>query len=220
MNNLVQNVLAASRLIDRRAADPVQVRRFSRQLAEAAERGGRLARRMLDFSRSAPDRAEQFDLRLVLGGLDDLLAGLLGPEMRLDVALPPILPPAAADRREFETVLVNLIVNARDAMPAGGTIRVAVMLDPPPGDARPAMLRITVMDSGIGMPAELLARAGEPFFTTKPPGRGTGLGLTMARQFAERSGGTLRIESQQGRGTTVTLWLRAAGSRRAATVPA
>jgi two-component system NtrC family sensor kinase len=213
MNNLVQGVLAASRLLDRRAAEPAEVRRIAAMLGEAAARGQRLAYRMLEFSRPASRTEDSFDLAASLEGLDALLGGLLGSGVRLAVSAPAGLPMAAADRREFETVLVNLAVNARDAMPRGGEVRVAATLplDVPPGLRRSGpWLRVAVVDSGEGMTAEVRRRAGEPFFTTKPAGQGTGLGLMMARQFAERAGGMLEIESEPGQGTTVALWLPAA----------
>jgi len=125
------------------------------------------------------------------------------------------LPLARGERAEFETVIVNLVTNARDALPAGGAIRISAArgLHPAAGtDATEERLRVAVADTGVGMPPEVLARAGEPFFTTKAEGRGTGLGLAMARRFAEQDGGALEIASRPGEGTVVTLWLGAMGS--------
>jgi two-component system NtrC family sensor kinase len=218
MNNLVQSVVAAARLLDRRAENPSEVRRLSGLVRDAAARGARLARRMLEFGRAAPDGAERFDIAATLNGLEALLGGLLGSGLRLRCTAPADLPEVEADRRELETVLVNLVVNARDAMPDGGEVAVTAALDPSAGAALPGlrmrpgpMVRLSVADTGTGMPPEVLARAEEPFFSTKPTGKGTGLGLTMARQFAERAGGAMRIESAPGRGTTIILWLPAAG---------
>lgn len=215
MNNLVQNVLASARLLDRRAGQPEEVRRLAALLRDAAERGQRLAHRMLDFGRPAGRAEESFDLAGAIGGVRDLVGGLLGSGVRLVATVPPGLPEALADRGEFETVLVNLAVNARDAMAGRGEVRVSAALAgvvPPELRRAGPWLRVDVSDSGRGMTAEVLARAGEPFFSTKPRGEGTGLGLMMARQFAERAGGTLSIGSAPGQGTTVTLWLPAAGS--------
>ncbi|MBU8540093.1 ATP-binding protein [Falsiroseomonas tokyonensis] len=212
MNNLIQSVLAASRLIERRAEQPEQVRRLSAMLQGTAARGGRIAGRMLEYSRrssTGPDRevGESLDVAVVLGRLEEMVGGLLGSGIRLAWSAEPNLPPLQADRAEFETVLLNLIVNARDAMPEGGEVRVtAGLAESEHGTPR---LRVTVEDTGIGMPLEVLRRAGEPFFTTKEAGRGTGLGLSMARQFAEGLGGSLGIQSKPGLGTRVSLWLPA-----------
>jgi two-component system NtrC family sensor kinase len=227
-NNLVQAVSSASRLLERRAGEPAEVRRLTAMVAEAAERGGRIARRMLDFARrERGGGSEAFDLGASLRGVCELLSGTLGAGVRIDCVVPEGLPCAWAERAEFETVMVNLAVNARDAMPpGGGMIRIEVTrevrdeaasteaaAEAPDGAPRLApgvWLRVTVTDTGTGMPPEVLARAGEPFFTTKAHGKGTGLGLAMARQFAEQDGGALRLESTPGKGTVVTLWLRAA----------
>jgi signal transduction histidine kinase len=173
---------------------------------------------MLEFSRVRTGGEEPFEVAEALRGVDELMGGLLGSGLRLVVEAAPGLPRAAADRREFEAVLVNLAANARDAMPQGGEVRVtADLAEPPQALQRPGpWIAVRVVDTGRGMVPEVLQRAGEPFFTTKPPGQGTGLGLMMARHFAERLGGTLTIESRAGLGTTVTLWLPAA----AAMVPA
>lgn len=210
MNNLVQTVLATGQLLGRRADRAEEVRRLAGLLGDSARRGQRLAHRMLEFSRPGARGETGFEVERSLFGLEDLLGGLLGSGVRLVPEVAPGLPPAAADRAEFETVLVNLLVNARDAMPDGGRIRVTAEL----ADSGPAVLRrpgpwlrVCVADTGKGMTQAVLQRAGEPFFTTKPPGQGTGLGLMMARQFAERAGGALDIESLPGAGTRVTLWL-------------
>ena len=209
MNNLVQAVMASAKLLERRAAVPEEVRRIAGMLAGAAARGQRVAHRMLAFGRPAA-QAEGFQAAEALAGLEELLGGLLGSGVRLLVEVEGPLPEVRADRPEFETVLVNLVVNARDAMPGGGVVRVTARQaeEGPPGlRAGGPWVRVDVADGGLGMSEELLLRAGEPFFTTKPPGQGTGLGLLMARQFAERAGGALTIESRPGEGTTVTLWL-------------
>lgn len=210
MNNLVQNVQAAARLLRRRADDPAEVRRVAALAEAAAARGARIAARMLSFSRPVlPAGEAPLDIAESVGGLEELLAGLLGAGVRLRCDVAPGLPPLGVDRGEFETVLVNLAVNARDAMPHGGEVWITASPEPEPPDAMRPAVRIAVRDTGQGMTPEVVARAGEPFFTTKPEGRGTGLGLAMARQFAERAGGALRLESAPGRGTTVTLVLPA-----------
>ena len=216
MNNLVQSVLSAARLIARRADDPAEVRRIAGMISEVGARGQRIARRMLGFSRATPAAGDgPLDLAASFEGLEELLGGLLGSGIRISCTAEPGLSHAMVDRGEFETVLVNLAVNARDALPDGGEVRISATADefpPHPVGRDRRWLRVTVADTGQGMSPEVLARAGEPFFTTKGEGRGTGLGLAMARQFAERAGGMMRIESAPGKGTTVTLWLPAAAT--------
>jgi CheY-like chemotaxis protein len=149
----------------------------------------------------------------LLENLAEMLRAALGPAISVAVDAPAVLPALWVDRGQLESVLVNLANNARDAMGSEGRILLRAALAAGDGDALPAGLaaggciRLSVVDAGAGMAPEVLARVTEPFFTTKPRGQGTGLGLAMARGFAEQSGGALTIESAQGRGTTVSLWL-------------
>jgi signal transduction histidine kinase len=206
------------------------VRQLTAHLGESAERGLRIVRRMLEFSRPTTSGGA-FDLAPCLAALAEILGSTLGSQVRVHCAVPPGLPAALADAAEFQTVMLNLAVNARDAMPEGGALRITAAaetreeempaLDPQaPGPQRSGRyLRVAVADTGSGMSPEVLARVGEAFFTTKPPGKGTGLGLVLARRFAENAGGALHIESEAGRGTTITLWLPAT-SAPAETMPA
>jgi len=168
---------------------------------------------MLTFARREDLRADMIDPGAQLEGLVGLLRGSLGPLVRVAVDLAPGLPAVRTDRAQLDLVLFNLALNARDAMPDGGTLTLfagAETVDeeqPGSGLAAGRYLRLGVRDSGRGMDAATLARATEPFFTTKEVGQGTGLGLSMAHGFAEQSGGRLSIESAPGRGTTVALWL-------------
>jgi CheY-like chemotaxis protein len=160
-------------------------------------------------------RAEPLDVPPLLQGLHEILTHTLGAQIEVKLRLEHELPPMLADRGQFETVLVNLAANARDAMPNGGELVLSADLETlfPGGPAHPADLapgryvRLTVADGGTGMDAGTLARAREPFFTTKKSSGGTGLGLALAHSFAEQSGGTMTIESRLGAGTTVRLWL-------------
>ncbi|MDP9094975.1 MAG: ATP-binding protein, partial [Pseudomonadota bacterium] len=133
--------------------------------------------------------------------------------LQIIVDVPPDLPPVLVDRGELETVLVNLATNARDAMPHGGELRLSARLEAIEDEPHPAVLRpgqyicLSAADTGAGMSAETLARASEPFFTTKPEGEGTGLGLAMAREFAQLAGGGFSLASTPDVGTTVSLWL-------------
>lgn len=215
-NNVLQAVLGGAKVIQRRPGDANAVRRLAGMVAEAAERGASVTRRLLAFARRGELRAEPVEIAPLLAGLREVLAHTLGANIQVRVEADPALPVILADRGQLETVLVNLAVNARDAMAprGGGTLTLSAALEEvpagmehaaglPPG----AYLRLAVADTGSGMDAATLARAGEPFFTTKPKGEGTGLGLAMAKGFAEQSGGALGIESEPGRGTVVTLWL-------------
>nr|WP_294528367.1 hybrid sensor histidine kinase/response regulator [uncultured Rhodopila sp.] len=219
-NNILQAVQGGAGLIERRADNPASVRRFARTVIEAAERGAAVTRRLLAFARRDDLRAERIDPAGLLDGLRDVLAQTLGSPITVRVQGASGLPAVMADRRQLETVLLNLATNARDAMQAGGTLTLAAAEDEiAAGRVHPAGLkpgryiRLAVTDTGCGMDQATLDRAAEPFFTTKPQDQGTGLGLPMAKGFAEQSGGALTIESAPGRGTTVTLWLPVAGMR-------
>ena len=219
-NNVLQMIMGAVSLIERRAGDAAGVRRFARMAIEAAERGSAITRRLLAFGRRGDLRAEPLDPVALLNGLLEVFAHTLGAVITVGTELEGGLPALLADRAQLETVLVNLASNARDAMPDGGrlTLSAAAELVPEEGPAHPAGLapgryvRLTVADNGIGMDAATVSRATEPFFTTKGHGHGTGLGLAMAKGFAEQSGGALSIDSRLGSGTTVTLWMPTAVS--------
>jgi signal transduction histidine kinase len=214
VNNVLQTVTLTSQLLAARSADPNEVVRLARRLAHAAQQGMAITGRLLGFTRvQRPPAPEPFDLRPLLDELQDMLRTMLGEAVTMAVATPTDLPPVLADRGRMETVLINLAINARDAMPHGGTLRFAAAIADvtPPVAVRPGRhILLEVTDTGTGMPPEVLARVTEPFFTTKAAGRGTGLGLSLAHSFAEQSGGALAIESAPGRGTTVRLWLPAA----------
>ncbi len=216
-NNIVQNVQAATNRLQRRAEEPEEVRRVAGLMASVAERGARLTQRMLAYARRQEAVTEAFDVGAALAGVRELLDDTLGSRYQVGLALAEGLPPARADQSEFETVVVNLVLNARDAMPAGGTVGVEAAIEAVTEDAAPPApglkprryVRVSVADTGTGMDEATLARAAEAFFTTKEPGRGTGLGLAMARAFAEGAGGALAIASRVDEGTRVSLWLPA-----------
>lgn len=217
-NNVLQMVEGAGSLIERRAQDEATVRRLARVVMEAAGRGASITRRLLAFGRRGDLRAEPLDPATVLTGMQDILAHSLGPTIDVEVWLADGVPPILADKGQLETALVNLATNARDAMRDGGGLRLAAELEVVPANGPPhpcglasgRYVRLTISDTGAGMDTATLARAAEPFFTTKPIGVGTGLGLSVVRGFAEQSGGALNIASLPGNGTTVTLWLPAA----------
>lgn len=202
-NNIVNSMGTASRFMRDHAEDPARVRRLAQSMEETAERGARITRRMLDFARGAPESRETFQAGEAIESVCALLADTLPPDIALEWTVPENLPPVRGDRAEFETVIVNLVANGRDAMPGGGAILVRAWL----AQGEHPRLHVSVADTGEGMAQDVLARAGEPFFTTKPLGSGTGLGLAMARRFAGQDRGGLSIESTPGQGTTVTLRL-------------
>lgn len=223
-NNVLQTVQSGARLIEQQPADEARTRRLARMVAEAAQRGASVTRRLLAFSRRAELRAEAVEPEQLLVTLRDMLAHTLGAGIKLRLRIAPGLPPLLADKGQLETVLVNLTTNARDAMDGRGTITLAasdITVRPNaavPGPGTPGRyVRLDIGDTGSGMDAATLARAVEPFFTTKAQGHGTGLGLAMARGFAEQSGGALHIESEPGKGTTVTLWFPLAAGMEAPT---
>jgi nitrogen-specific signal transduction histidine kinase/ActR/RegA family two-component response regulator len=215
-NNILQAVSGAAAVIDRRAEDTERVRRFARAAMDAAERGASITGRLLAFSRQSELRAEPQDVAAVLASIREVLAHTLGTPIEVHASTEPDLPPLLADRGQLETALVNLATNARDAMPEGGRIILAASAETvavsgchPAGLVAGVYIRLSLSDSGGGMDEATMARASEPFFTTKPPGVGTGLGLAMVRGFAEQSRGGMSIASTPGLGTTVTVWLPA-----------
>jgi PAS domain S-box-containing protein len=216
-NNLLQAIQGSASLIDSRIAEPAAVRKFARLILSSSERGGTITSRLLSFAQRARFETERIEPAAFLGGLAEMLGRTLGANIGVRVEHRPGVPAIVVDKVQLETALVNLATNARDAMPQGGILRLSAeadtIADRRIGGLRAGRyLRLIVSDDGTGMDAGTLARATEPFFTTKPPGSGTGLGLSMVKGFAEQSGGLLSIESQAGRGTTVTLWLPAAES--------
>ncbi|MGH7153612.1 MAG: ATP-binding protein, partial [Acetobacteraceae bacterium] len=225
-NNVLQAVSGGATLLERRPTEPDSVRRFARIILDAASRGSSITRRLLAFAHRSDLRAEAVDVGPLLDGLREILEHTLGAGIEVEVEAAPDLPPLFADRSQLETVLVNLAANARDAMPEGGRVLLSAVADTIAPDARaPGLvagpyIRLSVSDAGTGMDDATLARASEPFFTTKRQGKGTGLGLAMARGFAEQSGGALRIESRLGKGTTVMLWLPQTEEALAVAAPA
>jgi PAS domain S-box-containing protein len=214
-NNVLQAVMGAATLIERRPDDTAGVRRLARMAAEAVKRGSAVTRRLLTFGRRGDLRTEALDVAELLTGVQEILEHTLGAAIEVRVQVGGVVRPMAADPRQLETVLVNLATNARDAMPNGGVLTLGAQaeavgladLPHPAGLGVGRYVRLTVTDTGVGMDAVTLARSVQPFFSTKPHGAGTGLGLPMAKSLAEQSGGSFRIESRPGEGTHVTIWL-------------
>jgi len=231
-NNVLQATMGAFSLIERRPNDHDGIRRIARMAGEACERGASITRRLLSFARRGDLRAGRVDIGELLAGLQEILNHTLGAGIDVRVEIEGNLGPALVDRSQLETVLVNLATNARDAMPGGGRLVFSATLESvgeeavadgsphPSGLAPGAYVRLAVADTGQGMDAATLARAGEPFFTTKGHGEGTGLGLSMAKGFVEQSGGAFSITSTLGLGTTITLWLPEAAPGHLTQAPA
>jgi signal transduction histidine kinase len=212
-NNVLQAISGGLSLIQRRAGDAAAVNRLAEMASSAAARGASITGRLLTFARRGELAGVPIEPHALLEGLREMLTHILGAGITVQVVADTPLPCLQADRAQLETVLVNLTVNARDAMPDGGLVTLTAAAETitpntqPDGELEPGQyVRISLRDTGVGMTPEILARACEPFFTTKEPGQGTGLGLAMARGFAKQSGGALRIESEPGAGTVVSLW--------------
>jgi signal transduction histidine kinase/ActR/RegA family two-component response regulator len=222
-NNVLTAVQGSASLIDSHAEDPAAIRRFAGMILEATARGRSVTGRVLSFARRGEIQPEPIDAHAVLDAMREIASHTLGHLISVRVAANRPLRRLLADRGQLETALLNLVINARDAMPAGGTLTFSAAMDTvAEATAHPAALlpgtyiRMSVSDTGSGMDRSVLERVHEPFFTTKPAGQGTGLGLPLAKAFAGNSGGGLAIDSSPGRGTTVSLWLPAAGADAAA----
>jgi signal transduction histidine kinase/ActR/RegA family two-component response regulator len=212
-NNMLAVVVGGIDLALRRLNGPRrEVTTHLNNAMEGATRAAALTRRLLSFARSEPLLPERVDGSALIGGMSDLLDRTLGERIRVQVDLAPDTWPAYVDPHQLENAIVNLAVNARDAMDGEGLMRIATqnvrLAANEVGDVRPGeYVKISVTDTGCGMTEEVLNRAFEPFFTTKPVGKGTGLGLSQIFGFAHQSGGEVGIESQLGRGTTVSIYL-------------
>ena len=228
-SNVLQAIAGGARLIQRRPGDPEAVRRLAGLVVDAADRGASITRRLLSFARRGALQPGPVDVAALLAELQEMLSRTLGSGIHVQVGSDPGLPRALADRDGLETALVNLATNARDAMldddglPRPGMNRVTLRATADDGAAAALTpgryLLLLVSDTGTGMDGGVLSHATEPFFSTKPRGRGTGLGLPVARGFAEESGGRLLIESQPGQGTVVRMWLPAASDTPVAHPP-
>jgi CheY-like chemotaxis protein len=183
-------------------------------MRRAIDRGARLTQQLLAFARQQPLQAENRSVNRIITGFETVLRRAGNAMIEFDFELDRKAHNAVIDSARLESALLNLVVNARDAMPEGGRLKIAtanVTLGEGGAAALPAgeYVRITVADSGTGMPPEVISRAFEPFFTTKEVGKGTGLGLSQVYGFIKQSGGEVVIESQAGHGTTISIYLPA-----------
>lgn len=211
-NNLLMAIRSSLELLRKRVPDEPQIRKLLDNSMKATDRGASLTQRMLAFARRQELATEEVMLPALIRGMKELLERALGPAYSIDTRLPSNLPAVSTDVNQLEMALLNLAVNARDSMPHGGDILIRAEAMTASADQVPDLVagryvRMTVSDSGSGMDAETLAKAIEPFFTTKGVGKGTGLGLSMVDGFAKQLGGTLEIESELGAGTKAHMWL-------------
>ena len=221
-NNLLMAVMGNLDLLRKRIPDDPRLHRLIDGALQGAERGASLTQRLLAFARQQDLRAVAVDLRALVRGMGDLLERSLGPRVALRLDIPVDLPPARIDANQLELAILNLAINARDAMADGGAIDIRVAKCRVSGD--PALksgdyLKLSVIDDGKGMTPEILKRAIEPFFSSKPLGKGTGLGLSMVHGLAVQLGGALQLSSTVGQGTTAALLLPVATAAPEAEIP-
>lgn len=207
-NNLLMVISGGLDMLDRHA-DPARRRRLMDGMIQAAQRGASLTRQLLAFSRRQELRPEPVDIARQIGGMRELLDRSLRGDVHVQFDFPDALWPVEVDPGELELVVLNLAVNARDAMPAGGTIvvRGENLLNWKDDEVAGDYVRLSVIDGGTGMTDEVRVRVFEPFFTTKDVGKGSGLGLAQVYGFVKQSRGTVSIDSELGRGTTIALYL-------------
>jgi nitrogen-specific signal transduction histidine kinase len=219
-NNLLMAILGNLEMMSRRIGTEDPMRRLIDGASRAAERGAALTKRLLAFARRQELRPEPIDVARLIEDMSDLLRRTLGPTIELASSFPGDLALVHVDPNQLELAILNLSINARDAMPQGGKLIISArrenvdnfnVRELAPGE----FVRIAVSDSGTGMDEATLKRAAEPFFTTKGLGKGTGLGLSSVYGMAKQSGGAIAITSGVGVGTTVELWLPvAAGAEK------
>ena len=211
-NNLLTPIVGSLDLLRRRGVGGEREQRLIDGAIQSADRATLLVQRLLSFARRQPLQATAVDVTVLVRGMADLIGSTTGPQIKVVVEVSDDLPPALADANQLEMALLNLAVNARDAMVEGGTLRITVGEDivdkrHPAGINLGHYVRLSVADTGVGMDETTLARAVEPFFSTKGVGKGTGLGLSSAHGLVLQLGGGMTIQSRQGLGTNIEMWL-------------
>ena len=219
-NNLLMAVMGSLELMRKRLPDDPKLHALLENAMQGARRGSTLTQRMLAFARRQDLVQQAIDVPDLVRGMTELLQRSLGPSIGIQTHFPLALASALADASQLEMALLNLAVNARDAMPDGGRIIIAARQESVSEQSRLALapgqyICLSVEDGGTGMDADTLRRAAEPFFTTKGPGKGTGLGLSMVHGLAEQCGGRFVLRSAAGKGTIAELWLPLAQSKPA-----
>ena len=213
-NNLLMAILGHLEVLRRKLADDPEFLRFLDGATQAAERGAILTKRMLAFARQQEMKSENIEIGHLIRNMIEMLSRALGPTCELVTDLADGMPSIATDPNQLELALLNLALNARDAMPSGGRVVIATRKDLAnelslPVAAARCYVSVSVTDTGLGMDEATLKRATEPFFTTKDVGKGTGLGLSIVDGLVAQSGGFMKILSQPGQGTTVSLFFPA-----------
>ncbi|MBR0995072.1 PAS domain S-box protein [Bradyrhizobium japonicum] len=207
-NNLLMIISGSLHMLKRGADDPVKLQRAVSAIETATKRGAALTNQLLTFARRQSVNPQAIDFAERIAAIREVLDAGVGSSVRLAFEIGRDVWPLKTDASELETALLNLVINARDAMPDGGTVTIGarnVALDEAPlaGD----FVAIDVTDTGLGIPSDVLDKIFEPFFTTKPIGKGTGLGLSQVHGFAHQAGGTVKVTSELGKGTTFTILL-------------
>ena len=214
-NNLLTGITGSLEVLQLRLAQgrAAEAAKYVEAAQGAARRAASLTHRLLAFSRRQALDAKVTDVNALVDGLTELIGRTVGAAITMRVQAAPDLWPTLVDPNQLENALLNLCINARDAMPHGGELGIATANATVQASAGPDTLAagdyvvLRVSDTGVGMSGETIARAFDPFFTTKPMGQGTGLGLSMIYGFARQSGGRIDIASSPGAGTTMTLYL-------------
>jgi len=211
-NNLLTPIVGVLDLLQRRNIGGEREQRLIAGAAQSAERAKTLVQRLLAFARRQPLQPTAVDVGKLARGMASLIASTTGPQIKVVIDAADGLPPAKGDANQIEMALLNLAVNARDAMPQGGTLRISVSAEEAPPYNEQQLragryLRLSVADTGVGMDEATLRRSIEPFFSTKGVGKGTGLGLSMVHGLASQLDGALAIRSKPGLGTNIELWL-------------
>ena len=215
-NNLLNVIIGNVDLIERLSGDE-RIKRMAGSARNATKRGAKLTGQLLAFSRNQSLDLKPVDIESVIDGMKDLIAVSVGTGINVTIDISPALPRAIADANQIEMAILNLAINARDAMPEGGNLRIEARQR----EAYDGVLKrgeyvvIAVKDTGSGITQDILSKVFDPFFTTKAVGKGTGLGLSQVYGIADQSGGLARIDSVVGKGTTVEVWLPVAAARPA-----
>jgi signal transduction histidine kinase len=214
-NNMLTVVIGNLDIAHRRIGQPDRAERAIAQATEGARKAADLTQRLLAFGRLQALRPQVLDVNELVAGMADMLGRTIGEAIRLDTSLMPSLWPVCADAAQLESAILNLAINARDAMDEAGSLRIQTAnvilgegdLPQAESSATGPHVLVSISDTGHGMPPEILSRALDPFFTTKPVGKGTGLGLSQVYGFVRQSGGHMAIESVEGQGTTIRIFL-------------
>ena len=211
-NNLLTPIIGGLDMLQRRGLGGEREQRLIEGALQSADRAKTLVQRLLSFARRQPLQSVSVDMASLVTGMADMITSTTGPQIEVVVDVARDLPAARADPNQLEMAILNLSVNARDAMPSGGTLRISATAETIEPGHRTALepglyVRLSVADTGVGMDEATLAKAIEPFFSTKGVGKGTGLGLSMAHGLASQLGGALMISSRPGLGTDVEVWL-------------